>query len=118
MIALFKTFRKAFLPALILAGSSPFVLNHWVPDSGRAPMKFTLLIAPFSAHNGTGPLENSRHKICWKAEDNAARAPKVFIQADFLGTGRTLALLSGKIQVPPFANLSSRTPAVLSILRL
>lgn len=118
MIALFKTIRKVFLPALILVGSSPFVFTHWIPCLGFAPMGFTLLGSPASSDPGTIPEGSSCHKVSWKAENNTARVQKVFIQREFSGVGESLACLFGPIQIPPCSNIFSRSPAVLSILRI
>jgi hypothetical protein len=118
MIALFKTIRRVFLPALILVGSSPFVFTHWIPCLGFAPMGFTLLDSSASSHPGTSPEGASHHKVSWKAEDNTARVQKVFIQRESSRIGEPLATLSGQIQTPSCLNLFSRAPAILCILRI
>ncbi len=118
MMALFKSCQKFFLPALLLVGLSPFVLNHWNSNRGFAAAGFTLQTCPDSSHQGTPPEGTARHKVCWKAEDNTTRSLKVFIPMDSLGPGTPLAFLSGKTPIPTLSNLSCRIPEVLSVLRI
>jgi|HubBroStandDraft_5_1064220.scaffolds.fasta_scaffold395771_2 hypothetical protein len=117
MIALSKTIRKFFLPAVILAGSMPFAFTHWMPCLGIAPAVFALPASPVESHPGANGEQTARHGLCWRAEAYSGKTCQFFTAKQTSGMGEP-AHYPCRIQIPPCCNLSSLTPAVLSVLRI
>jgi hypothetical protein len=89
-----------------------------MPCLGLAPAVFVFSASPAASHPESTPGQTPHHGLCWKAEDNSARTPKCVAQWESSGIGEPLVYSQGQIQIPSRSPLSSRTPDVLSILRI
>ncbi len=118
MVAMFKIFRKFFLPAVILAGSTPFAFTHWMPCLGIVPAVFAFPASPVASHQRTHQEQTARHGLCWRAEDHSGKSHQDFAAMKAPGVGEPLTFYACPAPLRPCSRPSSRAPAVLSVLRI